>query len=192
VGSSYQTVLATGELTDVRAAVAASGQQAVVIPAGPARWAVVPFQQDGYAETGELARLLSRPPGALAASFNVFDSDVMAIGLYRDGRNYHDYLSDQEYVTEAWDDDENEIQVDFLGREYPEDATLPAGPYGADPAAFTPLAVGEVDERALTTVLTGEYLFTEEQHAEMLQLLGIDARPLQFTYAEAVASGLGV
>lgn len=192
MGSSYQTVLATGELTDVRAAVAASGQQAVIIPAGPARWAVVPFQEDGYAETGDLARLLSRPAGAVAASFTVFDSDVMAIGLYRDGRNYHDYLSDQEYVTEAWDDDDNEIQVDFLGREYPEDAEPPAGPYGADPVPFTPLAVGEVDERALAAVLTGEYLFTEEQHGELLTALGVEARPLQLTYDEAVASGLGV
>ena len=192
MGSSYQTVLATGELADVRAAVAASGQRAVVIPAGPARWAVVPFQENGYAETGELARLLSRPAGAVAASFNVFDSDVMAIGLYRDGRNYHDYLSDQEYVAEAWDDDGNEIQVDFLGREYPEDAEPPTGPYGADPAAFAPLAAGEVDERALAAVLTGEYLFTEEQHGELLTALSIEARPLQFTYEEAVASGLGV
>ncbi|WP_067504145.1 hypothetical protein [Actinoplanes sp. TFC3] len=37
----------------------------------------------------------------------------------REGRAYHDYLSDQSYLEDGWDEDDNEIKFDCLGRIYP-------------------------------------------------------------------------
>ncbi|KXK63568.1 hypothetical protein AWW66_02100 [Micromonospora rosaria] len=193
MGSSYQTILAAGDLTDVRAAVTESGQRAVVVPVGERRWAVVPAPADGgYAETEELARLLSRPAGAVAAAFDVFDSDVVVARLFRDGRGYHDYLSEQSHHEEAWDDDDNEILFDMLGRPYPPGATLPTGPYGADPAAFVPLGVAPVDEVTLEAALAGPEPLAEVQHHRILRALNLRPGPLATTYDEAVAAGLGV
>jgi hypothetical protein len=77
VGTSFQIILATGEEAGVREAIAASGQQADVVAIGELRWAVIPAADDGYAETDDLARLASRTEGAVAASVQVFDSDVL-------------------------------------------------------------------------------------------------------------------
>ncbi|GAA2542854.1 hypothetical protein GCM10010435_08320 [Winogradskya consettensis] len=192
MGSTYQTILATGALDDVRAAVAGSGQRAVVIPVGEQRWAVVPEDENGWAPTDDLARLLSRPAGALAAAFSVFDSDVLVAGLFREGRAFHDYLNKQQLVEPDWDDDDNEIQVDHLGRIYPLDATPPSGAYGADPAVFAPFALGDLDLPAVQANLTSEQSMANSQHHELLHLLGLDPRPLQMRYADAVKSGLGV
>ncbi|MFG1954127.1 hypothetical protein [Micromonospora sp. NPDC048830] len=192
MGSSYQTVLATGDLADVRTAVAESGQDAVVIPVGDRRWAVVPAQDDGYAETEDLAELLSRPEGSVAASFDVFDSDYIVAKLFRGGRGYHDYLSDQAYVIELWDEDDNEILLDPLGRPYPPNATPPTGAYGADPAAFAPLGIAPIDETALSAALRGPVHMAEKQHHAILHALNLDPRPLQMSYKRAVTSGLGV
>ncbi|MFI5930961.1 hypothetical protein [Actinoplanes sp. NPDC051494] len=185
MGRSYQTILAAGTLTDVRAAITESGQDAAVLPAGPDRWAVVPRDEDGYAETRDLALLLSR--GSVSATFDVFDSEVLAVGIFRDGRWAHDYLSDQSFADTLQDDDDNEILVDFLGREYPAGATLPTGAYGADPAAFLPLATAEVDEAALTKALSIEQRMADRRHHDILHLLHIDPGPLQMTYPDARA-----
>ncbi|BCJ55031.1 hypothetical protein Asp14428_65060 [Actinoplanes sp. NBRC 14428] len=192
MGSSYQTILATGELSAVRAAVAASGQQAMVIPVGDRRWAVVPIQVDGYAATEDLARALSRPEGSIAATFDVFDSDVIVAGVFRGGRSVHDYLSDQSYLAEAWDDDDNEILVDLLGRPYPPGTAPPDGPYGADAAAFAPLGVAPVDETALAAALRGPETMAERQHHAILHALNVTPRPLQMTYEEARRSNTAV
>ncbi|WP_091672672.1 hypothetical protein [Micromonospora auratinigra] len=192
MGSSYQTVLVAAELAEVRAGVAESGQPCVIVPVAAGRWAVVPEQRDGYAETDELARLVSRAASAVAASFVVFDSDVIVAVLYRGGRSYHDYLSDQAYLMEMWDDDDNEYLVDLLGRPYPPGAEPPTGAHGADADAFAPLGVAPVDRVALAAALAGPYAMAEEQHHAMLHALRVDPRPVQFTYRAALASGLGV
>jgi hypothetical protein len=76
VGTSFQVVVAAGAEAEVRAAVAAAGQEASAVAIGEQRWAVLPVTSDeGYAETDELARLASSPAGAVAASIQVFDSD---------------------------------------------------------------------------------------------------------------------
>ncbi|MET8838297.1 hypothetical protein ABZV78_30945 [Micromonospora sp. NPDC004540] len=193
MGSSYQTILATGNLVDVRAAVSVSEQVAVIIPVAQCRWAVVPSQQDGiYAETENLAKLLSQAPGSMAASFDVFDSDVMVATLFRDGRSYHEYLSDQAYLVETWDDDDNEILYDLLGRPYPPGASPPSGAYGADPAAFAGLGVAPIDEAELGVALSRAGLRAEEQHCAILHALNLDCGPLAMSFEEAAASGLRV
>ncbi|SIN40987.1 hypothetical protein [Micromonospora cremea] len=193
MGSSYQTVLATGNLVDVRAAVAMSQQMAMIIPVAEGRWAVVPVQEDGiYAETEDLAELLSLAPGSMAASFDVFDSDVMVAKLFRDGRSYHEYLSDQAYLVETWDDDDNEILFDLLGRPYPPGASPPSGAYGADPAMFGALGVEPIDEAELGVALSRSGLRAEEQHHAILHALNLDCGPLAMSFEEAAASGLGV
>src|SRR5689334_128293 len=103
MGSSYQTVLATGSPEHVRAAVAESGGEAAVRAVAEGRWAVVPHPQEGYADTGALARLLTRAPGTVAATFDVIDSELLVAGVFRDGRSVHDYLSEQSIVEEDSD-----------------------------------------------------------------------------------------
>lgn len=193
MGSSYQTILAKGNLAHVRAAVSVSQQVAVIIPVAEGRWTVVPSQEDGiYAETEDLAELLSLAQGSLAASFDVFDSDVMVVKLFRDGHSYHEYLSDQAYLVETWDDDDNEILVDLLGRPYPAGVSPPSGAYGADPAVFAALGVAPVDEAELGIALSQSGVRAEEQHHAILHALNLDCGPLAMSFEEAAASGLGV
>ena len=194
MGSSYQSILAVGELANVRSAVAASGQQAVIIPVADGRWAVLPEREnDIYAETEDLAELLSLAEGSLAVSFNVFDSIVMTARLFRGGECHHEYLSDQTFLTEVWDDDDNEMWFDMLGREYPPGATPSPGAYGADPGAFAALGVAPVDEEALGAVLNHPRLRAEERHHDMLDALNLGCcSALSMRYQDAVASGLGV
>ncbi|WP_018829950.1 hypothetical protein [Salinispora tropica] len=193
MGSSYQTILATGDLAHVRAAVAVSQQEVVIIPVAEGRWAVVPMQKAGiYAEAENLAELLSLAQGSVAASFDVFDSDVMVVKLFRDGRSYHEYLSDQAYLVELWDDDDNEILVDLLGRPYPPGLSAPSGAYGADPAMFAALGVEPIDEAQLDVALSRPELRAEEQHHAILHALNLDCGPLTTSFEKATASGLGV
>lgn len=189
MGVTYQTLLATGDLAAVRAAVAASGQQAVIMPVGAGRWAVVPRPHDGYAATDELARLLSAGDGAVAATFEVVDSALLVAGLFRGGRSYHDYLDDQS-CTET--DSEEDVLVDGLGRTYPIGAPVPTGAYGADPRAFAPLAVGPLDEAALGAVLRSQDGPADQRQHEILRLLGVDPGPVLMAYEQALDSGLGV
>jgi hypothetical protein len=109
--------------------------------------------------------------GRGAAAVQVFDSDILTAGLYRGGRHYQDYLSDQAYLMQYWDDDGNEIMVDLLGRPYAESEEPPTGPYGADPAAFAPFAAGEADEPALAAVLAATEEMAEEQFHQLLHAL---------------------
>jgi len=187
VGSSYQTILATGDLDTVRAAIADTPQAAVIRPVGPSRWAIIPEAEDGYAETEDLARYLSKATGEHAAAFDVFDSDVLVAKLFRAGAEYHEYLSDQEFLAEMWDDDGNEIMVDMLGREYAAGAEPPSGPFGADPAAFRPFGVGEVDEDRLFAALRGPESMAEQQHHDILTALHLDPGPLALDYETAAA-----
>ncbi|MFG1608431.1 hypothetical protein [Actinoplanes sp. NPDC049265] len=177
MGTSFQVVVAAGDENAVRAAVAATGQEADVRAIGESRWAVVPAttEHEAYAETDELARHLSEPAGAVAASFQVFDSDVLLAGLYRAGRHYHDYLSDQAYLMEYWEDDGTELMVDMLGRPYGPDDEPPTGPYGADVAAFLPFAAGPVDSDAVAAALTATTEMAEDQFHQLLHALNMRA-----------------
>ena len=184
MGTTYQTILVAGDLADIRAGIST---KCVVLPVGERRWAVIPHQEDGYAETEELARHLSRPPGALTAAFQVFDSDILAALLFRAGAGIHEYLSEQAYLEPYWEEDGTEVQMDFLGRPYGLDEQPPTGPYGADPAMFAPLADGQADEPALAEALTGREPMADHRHHELLHALNLWPRPLQSTYARAAS-----
>ena len=193
MGSSCQTILATGTLAYVRAAVAVSQQEVVIIPVAEGRWAVVPQQEDGiYAETEDLGELLSLARGSLAASFDVFDSDILVVKLFRDGHSYHGYVSDQAYLVETWDDDDNEVLLDLLGRPYPPGVRPPSGAYGAHPAVFAALGVAPVDEAELGSALNRSGVRGDEQHHAILHALNLDCGPLTMSFEQAAASGLGV
>ncbi len=187
MGTSYQCVLATGELPPIRAAVEEARWEAYVVPAGTQRWAAVPREEDdvSWADADTVAELISESRGRPAVSFDVFDSDVMRARIFVDGREAHGYVSDRSYVEEYWDDDDNEFLAGFDGTLYPVDAPPPPGPDGADPAAFAPLGVGEVDPARLGAASRGEVplddaprLFAEQQHAAILAALNLDVHPL--------------
>ncbi|WP_305782592.1 hypothetical protein [Symbioplanes lichenis] len=172
MGSSFQTILTTGEPGDIPADVA------VVRAVTDKLWAVVPLAHQGYADTAGLARRLTRAPGAVAATFDVIDSELLVAGVFRDGRSVHDYLSEQSIVEE---DEDEDVLFDGLGRTYPRSAVVPSGPYGVDASAFAPLAAGPVDEARLTAVLAATDLSGEERHDKLLRLLGVDPALLRIS-----------
>ncbi|MFI0795020.1 hypothetical protein ACH4OY_20390 [Micromonospora rubida] len=195
MGTSYQSILALGELAAVRAAVGDAGREAYVTAVGQRRWAVVPREEEesGYAEVNDLAELISAVTLEPAVAFNVFDSSVMSAIVYVAGEPAHEYVSDRSWVTEYWDDDDNEFWAGFDGTLHPVDGPLPPpGPSGADPAAFMALGVGEVDAGRLGAALRGDVplddaprLFAECQHAEILDALGLDPCPLTRPFRDA-------
>lgn len=185
MGTSYQTVLASGEPAAIRAALEEARWESYLAPAGPGRWAVVPREENGYADTDVLAGFLSKRTGCPAVSFVIFDSDVMSASIFTEGREVHGYVSDRSFVDVFRDDDGTEYLAGFDGTRYPAGSTPPTGPGGADPAAFAPLGVGEVDPARLGAALRGEVpldgaprLFAERQHWEILAALNLDPRPL--------------
>ncbi|MFG1890824.1 hypothetical protein ACGFIR_23540 [Micromonospora sp. NPDC049051] len=205
MGTSYQTILASGGLTEIRRVLTDVGTEAYVTQVGERRWAVVPREEEdsGYAEVDDLAQLITLLTREPAVTFNVFDSDVMAATLHVDGHEAHRYLSDRGWVTEFWDDDDNEVLAGFDGTLYPLDAPPPPGPSGDDPAVFAPLGVGRVDVAALGAALRGEVplddaprLFAECQHRAILDALGLDpcplTRPFRHTHLDHVPAPVHV
>ncbi|GIM88637.1 hypothetical protein [Paractinoplanes toevensis] len=189
MGSSYQTVLVAGDLDAVAlsAALVPVAISAVLLPVAERRWAVIP--QD---DAGELARLLSAACSGYAAAFEVFDSDVLSVTVFRRGTETHEYVSDQGFVVENWDDDGNEILTNLLGRSFAAGEELPTGPAGADPGAFAPLGVEPVDRAGLAAALTGPESMAEQQHHSILHALNLTPGPLQMDFEEASASDLAV
>ncbi|MFF3868554.1 hypothetical protein [Micromonospora sp. NPDC001898] len=195
MGTSYQSILAVGELAAVRAAVGDAGREAYVTAVGSRRWAVVPREEEesGYAEVDDLAELISTVTGEPAVAFDVFDSSVMSATVYAAGELAHGYVSDRSWVTEYWDDDDNEFWAGFDGTLHPVDGPLPSpGPSGADPAAFVALGVGEVDAERLGAALRGDVplddaprLYAECQHTEILDALGLQPCPLTRPFRHA-------
>ncbi|MEV4662226.1 hypothetical protein AB0J85_09760 [Micromonospora echinofusca] len=187
MGTSYQTILALGGLAQIRRVLTDVDTEAYVTPVGERRWAVVPREEEesGYAEVDDLAQLITLLTREPAVAFDVFDSSVMRATVHAGGREVHRYLSDRGWVTEYWDDDDNEVLAGFDGTLYPLDAPPPPGPSGDDPAVFAPLGVGTVDIVALSAALRGEVplddaprLFAECRHRAILDALGLDPCPL--------------
>ncbi|GLW28295.1 hypothetical protein Areg01_12350 [Actinoplanes regularis] len=159
---------------------------------GEDRWAIVPRDENGYAETTNLARLASIASAGYATSFTVLDSDVLSAEIFHDGRSIHEYHSNVGYPCEGYDEDDNPVIFDMLGRAYESYEELPAGPHGADPAAFAPIGVGDVDLAVLGATLRGPGSQAESQHHALLHDLNLTPGPLQVRYDEAIDSGLGV
>ncbi|MEH0974304.1 hypothetical protein V6U77_24545 [Micromonospora sp. CPCC 205546] len=193
MGTSYQTILAVGGLAEIRRVLTDVDTEAYVTEVGERRWAVVPREEEaGYAEVDDLAQLITLLTREPAVAFDVFDSSVMRASLHTDGREAHRYLSDRGWVTEYWDDDDNEVLAAFDGTLYPLDAPPPPGPSGHDPAVFAPLGVGAVDPVALGAALRGDVplddaprLFAECQHRAILAALRLDPCPLTRPFRHA-------
>lgn len=194
MGTSYQTILASGGLAEIRTVLTDVDTEAYVTEVGERRWAVVPREDEEscYAEVDDLAQLITLRTREPAVTFNVFDSDVMTATLHVDGQEAHCYLSDRGWVSEYWDDDDNEVLAGFDGTIYPLDAPPQPGPSGADPAVFAPLGVGTVDIAALGAALRGEVplddaprLFAECQHRAILDALRLDPCPLTRPFRDA-------
>ncbi|MFI9640033.1 hypothetical protein ACIG87_08190 [Micromonospora sp. NPDC051925] len=190
MGTSYQTVLATGELAPLRAAMAEAEWEAYVAPVGKLRWAVVPRDRDGYADTDLLASFLSQATGSPAVSFVVFDSDVMSASIFVAGEEIHGYVSDRSFVDVFSDDDGTEYLAGFDGTRYPLGSTPPTGPGGADPERFALFGSGPVDLAPLGAALRGEVppddaprLFAERQHHAVLTALHLDCALLTTAFA---------
>jgi hypothetical protein len=183
MGSTYQTILAVGESGDVQRAIDLYGRPVAITPVGERRWAVVPQGEHGYAETAPLAELLSQT--GYAATFEVHDSDVLTSAVYRNGGVIHEYLSDQAYLVEYWDDEGNELLSDMLGRSYRPGETPPHGPAGADPDAFAALGVEPLDHIALAAALNAPTLRADSLHHGILHALNLTPGPLQRTYEES-------
>ncbi|WP_433386580.1 hypothetical protein [Micromonospora sp. KLBMP9576] len=194
MGTSYQTILASGELAQIQTVLTDVDTEAYVTAVGERRWAVVPreAEESGYAEVDDLAQLITLRTGEPAVTFDVFDSSVMTATLHVDGHEAHRFLSDRGWVTEYWDDDDNEVLAGFDGTIYPVDAPPPPGPSGDDPAVFAPLGVGAVDLVALGAALRGQVppddaprLFAECQHRAILDALRLDPCPLTRPFRHA-------
>lgn len=183
MGSSYQTILAVGELGDVQRAIDLHDRPVAITAVGERRWAIVPQGEHGYAETAPLAQLMSR--AGYAATFEVHDSDVLTSAIYRNGAVIHEYLSNQAYLVEYWDDEGNEFLSDMLGRSYRPDETPPPGPAGADPDAFAPLGVEPLDRIALAAALNAPTFRADTLHHDILHALNLTPGPLQRTYEES-------
>jgi hypothetical protein len=183
MGSTYQTILAVGESGDVQRAIDSYGRPVAITSVGERRWAVVPQGEYGYAETAPLAELLSQ--AGYAATFEVHDSDVLTSAVYRNGAVIHQYLSDQAYLVEYWDDEGNELLSDMLGRSYRPSETPPHGPAGADPDAFVALGVEPLDRIALAAALNTPTLRADSLHHDILHALNLTPGPLQRTYEES-------
>ncbi|MEV4482328.1 hypothetical protein [Micromonospora coxensis] len=185
MGTSYQTVLAVGGLTPLRDALREARWEAYVVPVAEQRWAVLPRETDGYADVHTLAGFLSLRSRRPAASFDVFDSDVMSASVFVAGEAVHDYVSDRSVVDVFFDDDGTEYLAGFDGTRYAVDETPPGGPGGADPEAFAPLGVGPVDRAQLGAALRGDVpldgaprLFAQQQHRAIVVALNLDPTPL--------------
>lgn len=159
------------------------------LPAGPGHTVIYADPDTGSLD---LAEPLSALLGAPALAMYVFDSDVLMMRVYEDGRLRHDYDSYPGYFDEG-ETDENGDPVAGAGSfDCPE-------PDGATPEPFLPLAAGPVDRAALQSVLRGipldpedgedgRYVFADSQQYDVMNLLGLDAHRASTGY-EYVSRG---
>ncbi|WLW54084.1 hypothetical protein [Streptomyces sp. YU58] len=187
MGSFYGNVLVARECAEVMLLLdGATGEDGEALrgyafPVGPGHTAICPAPDtDAIRLAGPLSRLL----GAPTLSVDVHDSDVLDMRVYEDGELRHAYDSFPGYFDEVEaDEDENPV-----GLADGEDFAYPA-PVGVDPEAFLPLAAGSVDRGVLESVLRcvprdpedgeeGRYVFADDQHYDVMETLGLDARRL--------------
>jgi hypothetical protein len=184
MGTSYQTLVVVGELARVKDALAAAGVEGLVMPAGPGRTAVIPREgKFDYVNPARLAELLSTRAGFAALSNDIVDSDLVRMRAFCDGRQIHEYVSDQAMLVDWFIGDDGRTEFRLDGVEYPGDASYPRGPRGADPAALAPFGVDPVDVNRLGAALRGEFdgrrpVYAEFQHRLILKAMNLDPRGL--------------
>lgn len=162
------------------------------MPAGPHHTVICP---DPETDAIELGGPLSRLLGVPALSTYLFDSDVLDMRVYEAGELRHVYDSYPGYFDEDETDEDGNLVVgggDDGSVQDDGDFTHPE-PVGVDPEAFLTLAAGPVDRAALESVLRsipldpedgegGRYVFADDQHYDVMTLLGLDAARLTTGY----------
>ncbi len=131
MGTSYQTLLLIGEQADLRAPLVDLDADGWLVPVGPQRVALLPREGDrGYADVHSMAHLLGARLEGPVLTNEVSTSDRIVMGVFEQGRLIHEYVADR---------------------------SDPASAVGADPAAFVPFGVGQVDPHRLGAALRGEF-----------------------------------
>ncbi|MFF5228009.1 hypothetical protein [Dactylosporangium sp. NPDC000521] len=171
MGTSYETLMVVGDVTEVVSVLTHLGVDAWVVPAAAGRVAVLPREgEHGAADVDGLAKSVSTQLRTSVLSHVVFDSDAVFITVYRGGYRVHEYVSDRAVVADRHSD-----QPGFpLG-----DVARPDGPGGADPGVFAPFGVGSVDLGRLGAALRGEFgtetkIFAEFQHRLIVKAMNLD------------------
>lgn len=166
MGTSYQTVLVMASVDQVRSALEVDGVEAVLVPVGAERTAVLPREGDyDVADSAGVAATLSADLEVDALNQVLVDSDVLILQIYRDGEPGFRYLSDPAIFAEYADE--------------------PAPPEPADPAAeavgaaeiLAPFGAGHVNLAALAAALGTKRVgrvFAEVVHHEILTALNLD------------------
>ncbi|MEU1270913.1 hypothetical protein [Streptomyces sp. NPDC005799] len=194
MGSFYGNVVVARPCDEVVPLLGGAGIRGYALPVGPGHTVVYPDPEtDALDVAGPLSGLL----GAPALGAYVFDSDVLVMRVYADGRLRHEYDSWPGYFgdTETGEED-NPVAADDPdgGGGHPE-------PAGAVPEAFVPLAFGPVDREALESVLRGtpldpgdgedgRYVFANTQHYDAMLCLGLNACRLSTGYRYLSLGGL--
>ncbi|KOU68921.1 hypothetical protein ADK57_15050 [Streptomyces sp. MMG1533] len=194
MGTFYGNVLVARTCSEVvplldggtgAAGVPGSGGEAIrgyAMAVGPRHTVICP---DEGTDVVRLAGPLSRLLGAPTLSAYVYDSDVLDMRVFQDGELRHCYDSFPGYFDEV-ETDEDGNPVGGADGAYPE-------PVGADPEPFLPLAAGPVDRAMLGSVLRrtpldpedgegGRYVFADDQHYDVVSLLGLDTARLTTGY----------
>lgn len=179
VGSSYQTFLVVGRQQSVHDGLSALGLRGWIAPAGPDRTAVMPREDDdGYADASRLALAVCARFGFPTLSNELIDSDAIVMRAYRDGRQVHEYVSDQAMLVDWFIDEHDVSRFRLGGVEYPADAPSPRGPRGAEPAGLIDFGVGDVDADRLGRALRGEFAAAEARHEAILRALNLQPQGL--------------
>src|SRR5438132_14259547 len=102
MGESYQTLLVVAPVQAVVEQLTAMNVSSVVLPAGPGHTAVLPEEDDGYADVDAMAAALTRLVPWPALVNVLVDSDVLVLVAYRDGQVIHTYVSDQSMLVDLF------------------------------------------------------------------------------------------
>jgi hypothetical protein len=139
VGTSYQTLLVTAPIDRIATAVARLGIEAVLLPAGPDRTAVIPRGGDGdYADAHGLAQQITAGHGFAALSQALVDSDVLIMHAHRSGEPVHRYVSRPAMLAQAFEEPDGTFSFHLDGVTYADGQPIPNDPIGADPTLLAP------------------------------------------------------
>jgi hypothetical protein len=205
-------VLVTAPIDQVATAVAGLGFEALLLPAGPDRTAVIPREGDGgYADAYGLAEQIAAVHGFAALSQSLVDSDVLIMHAHRSGEPVHRYVSQPAMLAQAFEESDGTFSFHLDGVTYAAGQPIPSDPIGADPTVLAPFSTGQVDLDRLGAALRGHRdrldtdhdadhdadhdesgppVFAEDQHEEILAALNLDPRGLTIAFRWAVSADL--
>ncbi|SHL20415.1 hypothetical protein [Actinacidiphila paucisporea] len=198
MGTSYEGVLVTAGIEQVRTALVQAEATAIVAPVGVDRTAILPREgAHKVSEVDDLGRYLSGTCGFSVLVHSLYDSDLLSLYVYRGGECVHEYQSEMAYLGTPFEDDDGEMKVELGGVLHDsEDASPPSGPGGADPEVIAPFGTGDVDFDRLGALLRGEGLdederiFAECRHWAVVEVLNLQPAALTKAYRHAKVSDL--